>query len=303
MRTYDPPPSDFDPHSAPNRLLRKHGLPDRPDPERDPHLARLWKLAFPGPTTFVKAELAVDPDFRRRRSPTGEVEFTSGDWSGVIALTQDLHLPGESAQWVYTQFVVPYVGELDPIDDDLWVGFWVGLDGILEKQVLQAGISAHLDKGWFGQGWFGGVSYSFWTEWINEAHMNEKQDAPRFVANFPVEAGDTVSVLVCAPQPDLGHVVLGNISQRRMTSISVPADSGISVQGSSAEWIVEGVSAALPFFSPLMFTSCIACTQNHFFDLTNGAPTDAGGGFGGHPITHTSIVSPSIAVVEWEAFA
>jgi hypothetical protein len=278
-------------------------LPDRPHPERDPHLARLWKLAFPGPTTFVKAELVADPDFRRGRSPTGEVEFGEGNWSGVIALTQDLHLPGETAQWVYTQFVVPQVLTLDPTDEDLWVGFWVGLDGILEKQVLQAGISAHVDKGWFGSGFFADVNYSFWTEWINEAHMNEKQDAPRFVDNFPVEAGDTVSVLVCAPQPDLGHVVLGNVSQGRMTSIPVPADPGITVQGSSAEWIVEGTSAALPFFYPLTFTSCIAGTQTHFIDLTNGAPTDAGEGFGGRPITRTFVASPNIALVEWEHFA
>ena len=38
MRSYDPPPVGFDPRTASEELLRHHGLPRRPDPDREPSL-------------------------------------------------------------------------------------------------------------------------------------------------------------------------------------------------------------------------------------------------------------------------
>jgi hypothetical protein len=39
MRACEPPPEGFDPHTAPLQILRRHGLPRRPDPDREPDLA------------------------------------------------------------------------------------------------------------------------------------------------------------------------------------------------------------------------------------------------------------------------
>lgn len=109
------------------------------------------------------------------------------------------------------QFIVPEVSALDPIGEDLTVGFWVGIDGDGDQQVLQAGVRADVSGGFFG----GDVSYSAWTEWLDAAHMDESQDRPIIVENFRVAPGESISVLVCAPFPDQGHIVLMNLSWGR----------------------------------------------------------------------------------------
>ena len=62
------------------------------------------------------------------------------------------------------------------------------------------------------------------------------------VSNFPVEAGDTIFVLVFAPEPQLGYVSFLNISKGHHTSVAINARPDIQSLGASAEWIVEMVS-------------------------------------------------------------
>src|SRR5689334_5852967 len=91
MLTYEPPPEGFDPDAAPPEVLRRHGLPRRPDPEREPALAWLWKRALARPPTFIKAELAMNRvmsgrDFEGRRKPKidGQNSFAGQNtWAGV----------------------------------------------------------------------------------------------------------------------------------------------------------------------------------------------------------------------------
>jgi hypothetical protein len=64
---YDAPPPDFDPTTADARLLRKYGIPRRPDAEKEPHLRRIWDRAFASKPTFIKAEVAVDHTMSKRR--------------------------------------------------------------------------------------------------------------------------------------------------------------------------------------------------------------------------------------------
>jgi Peptidase A4 family len=303
VRIYDPPPSHFDPHEASARSLRQYGLPERPDPDLQPELARLWRRAFARPITFIKPELRLGPAFMRRRAPDGKAEFSGTGWSGAVVNNSNLTHPGESIEWAFGQFVVPQVSPLDPIGEDLTIGFWVGIDGDGDQQVLQAGVRADVSGGFFG----GNVSYSAWTEWLDAAHMDEPQDAAITIENFPVRPGDWISVLVCAPEPDQGHIVLGNSSQGQMAVINLTADPGISVHGSSAEWIVEGISDALPYFHEFVFMDCIGGTQAHVFDLSSGHPRDARAipppsqEFG-ELITSSAIITPNIATVLWKHF-
>jgi hypothetical protein len=43
LHLYPPPSADFDPFAASERDLRRHGLPFRPDPHKDPGMAALWE--------------------------------------------------------------------------------------------------------------------------------------------------------------------------------------------------------------------------------------------------------------------
>ena len=83
MRSYELPPEGFDPHTAPQEVLRRHGLPRRPDPDREPDLAWLWKRALARPPTFVKAELAIDPVMSRDPQAAAKPEFAGENiWAG-----------------------------------------------------------------------------------------------------------------------------------------------------------------------------------------------------------------------------
>jgi hypothetical protein len=66
---YDAPPADFDPTTADARVLRKHGIPRRPDAEKEPHLRRIWDQALASKPTFIKAEVAVDHTMSKRKTP------------------------------------------------------------------------------------------------------------------------------------------------------------------------------------------------------------------------------------------
>ena len=217
---------------------------------------------------------------------------------------ESLKHPGETIEWASGQFIVPQVAEFDPVGDDMTVGFWVGIDGVGDKQVLQAGVRADVSQGFFS----GGVSYSAFTEWIDEPHMNETQDQAVTVDNFPVRPGDWISVLVCAPLPDVGHIVLANLSWGSMSR---------STQGrlrDQRERIIGGVEhrapgfSALPFFYEFAFMNCCGGTPAHLFDLTHATTLEARGfppvtiDAPGRPLTASAIPCATVATVQWRDF-
>jgi len=300
MRTYDPPPEGFDPHTAAPGLLRRHGLPRRPDPETEPELARLFKRAFVRPARYVKAELAIDP-VMSRRDPLGgqDPDFGPSGWGGVAVVTSSLgYSPPEPATTVFAEWVVPEIIPWDPAPaEPITVGFWVGLDGFNNGQVLQAGIAATLTPDFWLFPGPASVNWWAWTEW----YTTQYQDPAVQVTNFPVATGNTVSFLVCAPEPDHGFVSMQNLGTGQVTSVGINARPGVTSAGASAEWIIEGISADLPDFVPVTFSDCSAGTQHHAFNLTDGVVTNIQGSAGA--LTRASIASPTAAVVQWEGWS
>ncbi len=298
-------PEGFDPARATARQLKRYGFPDRPDSRKQPELARLWKRVFSRRMTAITPELRAVPGFSSRKPKRGKPRFFDDRWAGAVVDNGSLKHPDETIEWAFGQFVVPRVAEFDPVGDDMTVGFWVGIDGAGDKQVLQAGVRADVSQGFFS----GGVDYSAFIEWIDEPHMNEPQDAAITVDNFPVRPGDWISVLVCAPFPDVGHLVLMNLSWGSMFTINLKADKGITVNGSSAEWIVEPPGfSALPFFCELAFMECWGGTQSHLFNLATATTREARGfppptiDAPGRALTASSVACPTVAAVRWLHF-
>lgn len=298
LHTYEPPPAGFDPLTADPRLLRRHGFPRRPDPETEPHLTRLWQraLARAPKLQMIKAELAIDPIMSHRQRPQNiSPEFTPSGWGGIIVPTASLGFsPYEPANTVFAEWVVP---EIFPVAGDpstpLTVGFWVGLDGSnpTSYELLQAGTAATISGN--------NVSYWAWTEW----YTSQYQDPAVQVTNFAIQPGDRVSFLVCAPQPNQGFVSMMNYRTQQATSVGLPARPGITSAGDRAEWIVEGISADLPDFSPMVFTNISAGTQHHSFNLSpDGSITNISGN-GGAALTQAFVASPSTGLVLWEGSA
>jgi hypothetical protein len=304
--TFDPPPRGFDVHSAPARALRKHGLPQRPDAASHRRLAQSWQRAFARPPNYVKAELEIDRVMGARDRPLyrqgGEEFDVVNKWAGAVVNVID-HGFGEPVKTVFAQWTMPHVWPYDPdsFSFPITAGFWVGIDGFLEEgaQVLQAGVAVTVPKiSWSSPTSPVSPTFWAWTEWWTEEH----QDPAVKVSNFPVEAGDTIFVLVCAPEPQLGYVSFLNISKGHQTSVAINARPDIQSLGASAEWIVEMVSPDLPAFDPVTFNGCAAATDSHLIDL---------GPFGSALdivtsdevfLTQSTIASETSAIVRWEGW-
>jgi hypothetical protein len=208
-------------------------------------------------------------------------------WAGVVMEVSQLGFkPPEPAIAVSAEWVVPIVYPVNPPSDQLIiVGFWVGIDGYGNPGPLQAGMAAAV----LGTT----VAYFAWTEWYPLQ--------PVRVTNLAVNANDLFAVTVCATQSGQGYVGLNNITTGVATSVLVAPPSGVTSQGASVEWIVEGVSAELPTFYPwVVFNNISALTKDNSFNLGSGPDiiTNITGSKGN--LTTTAIESPTAALVAWQ---
>jgi Peptidase A4 family len=298
MHTYEPPPRGFAMHSAEHRELQAHGIPRRPHPDREPRLTELWNRHVALEPEMIRAELEIDPVMSRRNplhhggERAAEAGFGPSGWGGAVVTTGSLgYSPPEPANNVFAQWTVPGIWPASNPNAPITAGFWVGIDGWGNGQVLQAGIAVTVQPN-------ATVNWWAWTEW----YTTQYKDPAVAVTNFPINVGDTVSVLVCASQPNHGFVSLHNITTNQATSVGLDARPGITSQGASAECIIEGISADLPVFLPsVTFSSFSAGTQHHSFDLQpTGITTNITGTNG--VLTQTTIASPTAAIVQWKGW-
>ena len=286
FRTYAAPPYGFDPDDAPPRMLLKHGLPRRPDARKEPQLRAMWDNVFSSKPTFITAEIAIDHTLTRRKRPVikkraNALRFSPSGWAGVVKPVN--FNPPEPVVSVYGEWFIP---NITPIPNEppggQTVGFWVGIDGFGNNQVLQAGTAATVT----GQT----IEHWVWTEWWTLPAIK--------VMNFPIKPGDYITVLVCANQPNHGFCSMLNKTTNQATSIGITPPAGVTSIGATAEWIVEGISSILPVFSTVVFTNCSAGTKNHAFNMNNGIVTEITG-TGGANLTTSGILSDTRGMVKW----
>jgi hypothetical protein len=118
---------------------------------------------------------------------------------------------------------------------------------------LQAGTAATLTGS--------SVIYWAWTEWVPANFATD---------SLQLQPGDTVSVLVCAPQSDHGFVSMLNQRTNQAISIGVNDPQGTTpYDGSTVEWIVEAIDSEVPNFGSVTFTQITAGSQHHTINLTD----------------------------------
>jgi Peptidase A4 family len=287
--TYDVPAAGFDPSTAEERLLRKHGIPRRPDATREPRLRAIWEAALASKPKYIKADIAIDRVMAKRHRPVlnkkiESVDFRPSGWAGDVVMASTLNYnPPEPVNTVYGEWFIPNV---TPIPNEpqggQTAGFWVGIDGFGNNQVLQAGTAATVTGN--------NVVNWVWTEWFPLP--------PVQVTNFSIKPGDYITVLVCAPQPNHGFCAMLNKTTNQATSIGITAPNNVTSIGASAEWIVEGISPVLPVFSTVVFQNCSAGTQHHSFNAEGGIITEITG-TGGANLTAAAILRDDKVVVKW----
>lgn len=301
--TFPLPPPDFDPLTAPDYLLRRHGVPRRPDAEREPKAWALWQRIFSRDLTFIQPELrpAEWGNGRpRRRGP----DFGSGDWAGeVLGGAPGAGGIDPPAIYVSAEWGVPSVPEVDP-DGSVWPGtvaFWVGLDGADSGELLQAGVAAQVVLELVGPDpehlrpvllvdWYA------WAEW----YTDEFKDPPWIADGFSVSPGDLVTVLVCAFEPTLGQIFIVNLTTNHCVPFAIPAPKGFTSVGTQVEWVVEQVDDRLPTFTPVTFYNCAAGSLNSTVQLRPGPGRDIYDGSYDR-LTYSWVLTEDSVMVRWAA--
>ncbi|PPQ86922.1 hypothetical protein CVT25_009808 [Psilocybe cyanescens] len=183
------------------------------------------------------------------------VEFSS-NWSGAVLESPPA---GQTFTTVTGTFVVP-----TPKGNGA-ASAWVGIDGdTAQASILQSGVDFTVTNG--------RVSYQAWFEWF-----------PNFAidfSNFPISAGQSITVTVHSTSKTTGTVVLTNGSTGKSITQSVSAPSAsAALAGQNAEWIVEdfeegGSLVTLTNFGSVTFTSASASTASQSVGVTGATIID-----------------------------
>jgi hypothetical protein len=283
------PPDDLDPHTAPPSVLQKHGLLwRRPSASDDPALVQAWKTAF-GRKWLAKdrivphSEIQFGKTHHLRKPPRkmADGNFLGAAWSGAGVKT---------GSWttVIGNWNVPTVSkpsEPQGTEGGWNSSSWIGIDGFfISNDVLQAGIQQKVAAN-------GTPSYVPWFEWFVPPPTNLPPGTPvdgngyplswvgpggsfqyiyqANITTFTVSPGDTISCSVqYTNNKTTGFINLGNQTTGKHFSMTLAPPPGAGFSGNSVEWIMEAPDggeprAALPKFTPVTFTSAIACGPNN----------------------------------------
>jgi Peptidase A4 family len=223
------PPVGFNAIEATSDELKSYGLPPKPDAKANPERYLKWSKHLSKPLTFVAPTFKI---IENDRTPSAKDltkvanGATSGNWSGYANLDPSPNkYSAIEGEWIIPN---PYPNS-SHANGTYYVSLWVGLDGIDGSgDVLQAGTDAYVTVS-------GGTTTSqsafAWYEWYPAY--------PIIFSNFPVHPGDTIWGYIDAESTTEGFAYLFNEGAGTYTSVTFPAPSGTSLQGNSAEWIVE----------------------------------------------------------------
>lgn len=275
VRTFTPPPSGFDPLTASQFDLLKHGFPARPD--HIPHFKLYEKVfgqmrgrfRYVEPTFKVNANRPTDtskrlPPKRADVKPLTGVE-TKAIWSGSIVRPPT----GQSVRWVTGGWTIPNVSS--PSDGlTYYAALWIGIGGASDEDLLcQVGVILDVTT----TGSKVTRDCTAWFMW-----------APNFygiqAVNLPVTVGDSVAATICTAGAGATEatIFIANLTSGHVTSFLTSAPEG-TLSGDCAEWVVErpvagGQIDLLANYVNVFFSDCLAVS--YLPDGTIGA--DLGGG-------------------------
>lgn len=269
------PPEDLDPKAADSKTLIKHGLLwRRPEAADRPTVRAAWERVAsrkwdPKKRIIPLMEVQYSKIHQIKALKKTEAGYTSNNWSGGV-----LQGPPGSFTSAIGYWVIPTVGippEAQGYEGGWNSSSWIGIDGFFTtNDVLQAGIEQKVDA-------FGNASYVAWYEWfVSGADPNQFPYIYQInIPNFPVAPGQTVYCSVQYVGNTAGYLYLANDATGQHFSITLAPPTGASFNGSSAEWIMEAPDggepiSSLPSFSPVQFTTALACNNAVIANPQNG---------------------------------
>jgi hypothetical protein len=263
------PPAGFNPLEASSDELKSYGLPSKPDATADPQRYAKWAKHLSKPLNFVAPTFKIVEDSRvplPDSATKGDATATSGNWSGIVNTA-----PGTGSKYdlVEGEWIIPNAYPNSTKANGVYLAAtWIGIDGWGSGDVLQAGTNSECVV---SNGVTTSQSAFPWYEWY-----------PSFwiaISNFPVHPGDTIWGEVYAESSTEGYIFLYNVGAGTYTSATFAAPSGTSLQGNSAEWIVEDPSTGsseylFPNYGSTAFFDCYAYSSAGSQTLTSGFPVN-----------------------------
>jgi hypothetical protein len=268
------PPDTLDLKTASSADLVKNGLLWRQPAAGDPpgvqaawnaFLARKW-MAADRIVPVMHPQIGITHQHRTTPKPVTDTNYNDNAWSGAGTKT---------GKWtsIIGTWNVPTVSkpsEPQGTEGGWNSSSWVGLDGFFyTNDVLQAGIQQHVAAN-------GAVNYVAWYEW----YAPIVPGSPGYVyqtniANFPISPGNQISVSVQYVGTTAGSISMGNNTTGKHFSITLAPPPGASFNGGSCEWIFEAPdggepTSSIPRFTPVTFTSALACGNNAFANPASG---------------------------------
>lgn len=275
---FDPLPEKFDPLTEPAAALAGFGIPPRPDPDRQPALARFWIEMFSEPLKFVDQDcLLVDepllarPQLRFARKARHEA---SGNWSGAYVTPRD----GQQLTEVHASWTVPSIEPPAglPPEAEYRSSIWIGLDGqrrYFDSSLPQIGTAQFLNPTRDPPFWT-------WCQWW-------LRDSPHTFLpgklSVPIEPRERVMASLRVLTETQVHCIIKNQSTGHIVIFTMDAPTDTlsggrpRISGSTAEWIVErptnvatGGLYDLPDYGRVWFTECLAVSARLRPDGTPG---------------------------------
>jgi len=262
-------PDSFDPRTASQADLTRHGLMWRkPRKEDPPEMRAAWDRAFSRKwlekdriVPELHPQLGVTHHYRGAKpKQQTNTSYLTRSWAGAGTKT---------GKWtsVIGYWKVPVVTEPPEVQgtEGGWnSSSWLGLDGFFgSNDVLQAGVQQRVV---LLPPFNIPISiYVAWFEWYAPPQVN----SPGYIyqtniANFPVKATDQVYCGVGYNGTTSGSITFANETNGAHFSITLAPPPGASFDGQSCEWIMEAPdggepTSSIPSFSPVTFTTSFAC--------------------------------------------
>ena len=255
LTTFQPPPAGFDPETAPQSKLFRHGLAPRPDKNKEPDLYKKWHAVYSKKLTHIVPEFLKNEQKQHRpaakRVDIKDGTSTSTNWSGAVVGSP----AGDSFQWITGNWIVPDPNQPPSLPTGQWYysSAWIGIDGWGSGDVLQAGTDSDV----LVQNGVTHKSVAAWWEWYPNYSVT--------ITNLPVTSGDYMNCLICSTSATTATVYLTNVSTNTHVSFQITIPGGATFKGNSAEWIVEaptvgGNQAALADYGATFFDQSYAYT-------------------------------------------
>ena len=290
------PDGVFDPSKQRADVLRRFGLPPKPDAQGQPALRRVWQRGFGRPMklqpfAFTPKLLAALSRVQYRpvvrsleMAGTGGTQVeTSSNWSGAyITANRDRQFLQVWGMWkVPNNLKLPPALLQGPAGVPYVCSNWIGLDGqrlYLNSSLPQIGTACTLTPG--------GTTAEAWTQWWARG---DTSTAPLPIG-LTVSPGDEVLCVLTAWDPQTVVFVMVNLSHPIPVGIAIqgspPVPQGGAVvhpdiAGATAEWIVERPRVVgqpticnFPDYGESEFHLCLAVEGDEvdIFSLFGGLP-------------------------------